>query len=497
MNLDKESGMPLYAQIRDDIHASILQGILSPGTRLPSVQAMAHDRQVTQATIRRALQDLIEDGLVESHVGRGTFVTRGAHPNQSHTLSARPRSIQIPDDSLSKSIEELLSLSSNSACIAFTRGIGDTGTLPEGILSRLAHKALSRGESLFWDSGDSRGLPELRESISRMYSVNGYSVRPEQVLITSGSQQAITLVAQQAAHNGTPVLCESPCYAGVINSFNAFGLSPKTLSRDEDGIHPDSLASVTEPSLLYLCPLVHNPMGTDISPAKHQAIADWATRTGSILLSDEIFRDLHFSNDAHSCCEQSSFLFRPGLSHAIILGSLSKSFISGLRVGWIVSSEDKIASLARIKRAMDLGCPPLMQGIALAFLEDEHGYKAHRLRMITHYQEKRDATLQALADNMPSGVTWTYPSGGFQLWLTLPPGASSLTLLPLAIDAGVSFLPGPLQDSEYRCINSLRLCYGSLSPAEISEGIRRLAKVIRMYLTERHQDPIPAGIGDY
>jgi 2-aminoadipate transaminase len=166
-------------------------------------------------------------------------------------------------------------------------------------------------------------------------------------------------------------------------------------------------------------------------------------------------------------------------------------------VGWLVTSEERARDLAQIKKLMDLGCPPLMQGIAQAFLEDDDGYRAHRARILEHYRALRDATLDALERHMPKGVSWTHPEGGFQLWVTLPQGYSSVELFLRAVEKGAAFLPGPLQDINNRFMNSFRLCYGSLGADEIAEGIKRLADATREFLSETPGDTGFAGLGDF
>jgi DNA-binding transcriptional MocR family regulator len=507
MKPDKTSTTPLYIQIREDFRVLIANGTLKTGERLPSVTALAKEKGVTAATIRRALQDLIDEGLIDSHVGRGTFVTdpatarqpdattapatKGASRMRTNEATAAARRLR---QSVSRSLSEMINLAHRPGVIAFTRGIGDPGSIEKGILNRLAQKALASGEEMFWDYGDPRGLESLRSAIANLYREQGLEISPAQILITSGSQQAIALIAQQASENGTTVICETPCYAGVTNAFSAFNLPIETIVRGADGPDVSQIPAQTDPvnSIFYLCPVLHNPTGTDISVKRQKEIAAWARMNNAIILADEVFRDLHVDGTPPV-----SFLKEPGPERAIILGSLSKSFISGLRVGWIVTSEERIKALTQIKKTMDLGCPPLMQGIAQAFLEDKDGYDAHRDRTRAHYRELRDVTLVALGKNMPDGVSWTKPNGGFQLWVTLPKGFSSVELFLRSVEKGAAFLPGPLQDINNRFMNSFRLCYGSLREDEIKEGIRRLAEAVREYLAETPGDAGMAGLGDF
>lgn len=487
---DERATAPLrYQTIHRKLREAILSGTLAPGDRLPPVQELAGREGVTPSTIHRALKVLADEGLIRSHVGRGTFVTRPANDTASDhitdpgtssgdsRLPAPAPRVPTPSVGQTRQLAELMARHVSPGTIAFTRGIGDPSMIEKGVLTRLTLATLARGENLFHDYGDPMGLPELRESIARMYRIRGIPVEADSILVTSGSQQALSLLALHAAETGMAALCETPCYAGIPTAFRTAGLAVHPLPRDGDGPDPDltgQLLGRTGPSLVYLCPVLHNPTGTDLSPERRIPLRNAAARHGSLIVSDEVFMDLHAEGPTPE-----SFLEAPGSNPStVVLGSLSKSFISGLRVGWIAGDPDRIRSLGALKKTMDLGCPPLMQGIARAFLEDPEGYRLHRERVAAHYLARRDTTLAALESCMPPGVTWTRPRGGFQLWMTLPEGTSSLELYIRALDAGVSFLPGPLQDPSGGSVGNLRLCYGSLTDGDIREGIARLARAM-------------------
>lgn len=499
MEIDKESSIPLYIQIRESLRSDISTGVLSTGDRIPAVTAMASERGVTAATIRRALSDLIDEGLIYTHVGRGTFI--GANPNPG-TANGKPMPPYRGESSgqaarrlaqgVQASLQEMLALVQKPSVIAFTRGVGSLDNVEKDILARMTNRALAHGEDFYWDYGDPMGLLSLRKAIANHYLRRGVELSPEQILITNGSQQATALIAQQASATGSRVLCETPCYSGGTNAFNAFNVPIESVLRDESGPLPQRFASDDDrDSILYLCPILHNPMGTDCTDERRGVITGWAKKNSALILSDEVFHDLHFEEEGSPV----SFLQDPGPERVAVMGSLSKSFIAGLRVGWIISTEERIRTLTRIKKTMDLGCPPLIQGIAREFLET--GYEEHRKRVTAGYRERRDRTLEALGQYMPDGVTWTLPRGGFQLWVTLPKPYSSVALFLRGIDNGVAFLPGPLQDINNRFLSSFRLCYGSLPPEEIETGIKRLAQTVTQYLSRPPSENGIAGLGDF
>lgn len=499
MNIDKESSTPLYIQIREEIRTAISSGTLAQGERLPAVTALAAERGVTAATVRRALSDLIAEELIYTHVGRGTFVGTSPDYKEAQPGTASPsrnnssgQAARRLAQNVQASLQEMLVLAQKPSVIAFTRGVGSLDNIEKDILARMTRKALAHGEDFYWDYGDPMGLLTLRKAIVQHYKKRGIDISPDQILVTNGSQQATALIAQEASVSGSRVLCETPCYTGGTNAFNAFNVPIESVLRDESGPFPDRFSSDDDrESILYLCPILHNPMGTDCTTERRTAIIDWAKRNRALILSDEVFHDLHFEENG----APHSFLQDPGTERVAVLGSLSKSFIAGLRVGWIISSEERIRALTRIKKTMDLGCPPLIQGIAREFLEN--GYDDHRTRVTALYRERRDRTLEALEQYMPAEVSWTRPQGGFQLWVTLPKPYSSIALFLRGIDNGVAFLPGPLQDINNRFLSSFRVCYGSLSSGDIETGIARLAQTVTQYLSRPPSENGLAGLGDF
>jgi DNA-binding transcriptional MocR family regulator len=504
--IDKSSNTPLYAQIRDALQAAIQSGQLKPGDKIPPVTVFAKDVGVTQATIRRALEDLTKSGIIMSHVGRGTFVSDPAQKTKAKsntqdlnlggkstdpeaTLAARRLRMGIE-----KSLNDLLALAKRPGLIQFTSGVPDPGLLKDGLIKDLLQDALKAEQKTFQEYGDPLGMPELRAEIALRYGREGVQVSPDQVLITNGSQQALALLAQNALENEYRVICETPCYLGVTNAFGAFGHWIETVIRDQDGPLPDRLDRFRDgrSSFFYLCPELHNPMGTDLSLERRHLITDWAKEQQSVLIADEIFRDLRFEGPALP-----SLFTLAGDSNTVIIGSLSKSFMAGLRIGWLITSPERVRSLVTLKRAMDIACPPLMQSLALSLLRTK-AYDVHLQKAREHYRLRRDSVLRALTQYMPQGVSWTKPQGSFHMWLELPPGYSSIALFLLAIERGVAFIPGPMQDINHRFIHTLRLGYGSVEPQQIKEGIEQLAEAVKELLKEPPGSDLGlSGLGDF
>ncbi len=483
IRVNRKTGTPLYAQVHKGILQDIKSGALKPGDRLPAVASLARQLKVTHSTIRRAYEELSKEGRVVSHVGRGTFVTE---PNSAaanpiiHPVSQAPTAREDPELAMAtrrlrmgvaKSLDALQGLAGKPGLIRFISGIPPASSLREGVLEELFHKAMASGQGSYAGYSHAAGMPELRQAIAERFGAEGHAISPDQVLITSGSQQAISLLGQSALESSRRIICEVPCYMGVPRAFGALGHWVETLVRDKEGPIPAHMEGLARdrPAMLYLCPKLHNPMGTDISAQRLQSVVRWAQSNDAIIIADEIFHDLRFDN-----VTAPSVLSEMGADRTVVVGSLSKSFMCGLRIGWLVSTAQRIEQLTALRRATDIGSPPLMQGIALELLRtgeyDDHVRRVRRL-----YQIRRDATLRALKQYMPEGVTWTRPPGGFHMWVELPPGYSSLVLFLLGIERGVAFIPGPQCDVDHRFVNCFHLCYACLRAEQIIEGVKRLA----------------------
>jgi len=515
LTIDRDADTPLYIQIRDNIIEAISNNTLSPGDRLPSVSTLSREIGVTQATIRRALQDLGEAGHTECHVGRGTFIRdasttkpdnhRKQGSDKRETILHRKINPQHPvqrpfeyaakrmRSAVRKALVDIMPLAHKEGIIQLTRGIPDGKLLPPNFIEEVNEETLAGGSSQFIQATEELGMYELREEIATRFNEDGAYITPDQVLITNGSMQAITLVAQTALDKRPGVICETPCFQGIPDTFSSLGHWVESVERDKEGPLPEKLHRLSqgEERLLYLCPYLHNPTGVDISADRYKEITDWARSTGSVVMADELFKDLRFAGDAPP-----SFYNSLGGDHTIIVSSLSKSVMTGLRLGWLISSPEKIREIAHHKRLMDHSTPAFIQGMALTILQSGK-YDSHTEQMKTIYQERMVTLLKSLDKLMPKGVTWSKPVGGFSLFVELPKGYSSVALLLSAIDKGVSFLPGPLFDIDHRFVHALRLSTAWADKHQIKEGVELLASAVEELISQPPGDSGLSGLGNF
>ena len=512
-HIEKESDIPLYMQIRAQIENAILTGQLCPGDKLPSVTALAKDIGVTQATVRRALQDLGKAGHTCCHVGRGTFIqdpnrltaedqpeapaalhTPGGHINErppiGQTRKFATRRLRM---GIGKALTDIMSLGEKTGIIRLTRGVPDPNLLPESFLQDVTMDTLQKGGSELLEATDPLGRYDLRREIAERFSRRGTPVTPEQVLITNGSMQAISLIAQANLETTYKVICETPCFKGITETFGAMGHWVETITRDAMGPIPELPVGLPgeSPFLFYLCPYAHNPMGTNLSRERYSMVVDWARKTGSLVVADEIFRELCFDDDPHP-----SLMEQLGAEQTIVVSSLSKSIMTGLRLGWLISSPERVQQLAELKRLMDHSCPSFIQGISLTIFKSGY-FDRHAEEMRTIYKSRRDTLLLALKKHMPKDIRWHEPDGGFSMLLELPRGYSSVAMFLVAIEKGVSILPGPLFDIDHRFVHCFRLSYAWADENQIKKGIELLASAVKTFISRPPGDSGLSGIGSY
>ncbi len=513
-SVDRDSDTPLYIQIREEIIKAIDSGDLSPGDKLPSVSGLAKEIGVTQATVRRALQDLGKAGHTRCQVGCGTFITdantsensKPAEPTSSTQDATNERRKPTSAAStplefaarrlrsgISKALYDIMPLACKPGIIQLTKGVPDSDLLPDNFIEETTQDALKNGSKKYIQATDALGMYELREEIAMRFNEGGTYVTPDQVLITNGSLQAITLIAEASLENRLGVICETPCFQGITDTFAAMGHWVETTQRDDSGPIIEKLhrLSGNEPRLLYTCPYSHNPTGTDLSSDRYSQLVNWARKTGSTIIADEIFKDLKFRGTT-----QPSLLKTLGSEQTMVVSSMSKSIMTGLRLGWIISSPTRIKQLAELKRLMDHSCPAFIQGMGLSiFLSGK--FDTHTKRMQNIYKSRMETMEDSLSKLMPKGISWSKPVGGFSLLLELPQGYSSVALLLAAIDRGVSFLPCPLFDIDQRYVNALRLSCAWADQHQIKEGVELLASTIEEFISQPPGDSGLSGLGNF
>ena len=378
----------------------------------------------------------------------------------------------------SSPVRDLLALTSRPEVISFAGG------LPAAELFDLEGWRDAFAEAL-GDSAGRRSLQyaptegnrTLRALIAERMTRRGVATGEDDLLITTGSQQALTLVATALLDPGAVVAVEEPTYLAALQCFAMVGARVVPVAGDENGLDPDALAEVIErerPTLLYLVPTFANPTGRTLSEQRRHAIAELTAAHGIWVVEDDPYGELRYRGTAVA-----PLAAQPAAAEqTIYLGSLSKIGAPGLRLGWLRAPASLRPALVITKQAADLHTSTVDQAAAAAYLTSAD-LEAHLRRLCTAYRERRDTMIGALPDTVPDGTVWSDPDGGMFVWLRLPGEIDTATLLPSALEHDVAFIPGAPFYAAEPDRATMRLSYTTYSPDEIAEGMSRLGKVLR------------------
>lgn len=325
--------------------------------------------------------------------------------------------------------------------------------------------------------GMSEGEPALREAIAAQARAYGLDCTADQVLVTTGSQQALDLIAKLYLDVSTPVLVEGPTYLAALQSFQFFGAECLEVSLTPEGLDLEALRLRLEeqrPAFAYLIPTFQNPSGVRYSAANRAAVAALLDEYGVTLVEDEPYRELSYDGaPARPLCAQ---LRRSAWIHT---GSLSKTLLPGLRVGYLIASPELLKPLRALKQAADLHTCRMSQWQVLQWLGSER-YAQHLEEVRTFYRERRDGFARALTRHFSDIADWQIPQGGLFFWLRLKTPLDTRTLLDAALAQDVAFMPGePFFAEPDRHRGLLRLNFSHVLPERLDTGLARLASVIR------------------
>jgi len=456
---------PVYRRLAKALAAAIERGEIEPGTRLPAERVLSGALAVSRTTVVSAYERLRSDGCVESRRGSGTRV-RGA-------LSRGP-GLRLREDPSG-------SFRRHPVYRSLVDGPGDTIEFlgahlpaPEMLpreLVRIEEKALrelARGPGYL-----PMGLPALRAAVASHLTGWGVPTTEEQVLVTHGAQQAIGLAGALFLERGDAVVVEDPTYLGSIDIFS--GLGARLVAVPVGGDAPwvarlKELMARTAPRLVYLMPTYHNPTGAVMPEASRRALARLSREMRIPILEDNTLADLSLSGKPPAPIAA----YDPA-APILTVGSLSKLFWGGLRIGWIRASEDLLARITRLKIMADLGGSLVGQlGAVRLFAETESVKRARRGEM----RERLDRLTKLLARHLPSWK-WTMPAGGLSLWVRLPQGDAN-AFAQVAMRHGVAVVPGSLASPGGGCADHLRLPFVLDAPA-MKEGVERLARAWAAY----------------
>jgi 2-aminoadipate transaminase len=384
------------------------------------------------------------------------------------TLSQRAQKLT------SSVIREILKVTERPEVISFAGGLPAPDTFPVERLRASAATVLAREPSAALQYGPTEGYMPLREWIAERYSTGSQRIDPANVLVTTGSQQALDLLGKALIDSGSRVLVETPTYLGALQAFSLF--EPRYLSVPSDDSGP--ITSELTPAFLdgarfmYCLPNFQNPTGRRTSLARRQELAQIATRNKLLLIEDDPYAALAYRGDTLPT------LLSMCPDNVVHMGTFSKVLAPGLRVGYVIAPEQIHRKLVQTKQAADLHTPSFTQRIVHEALQDNF-LDQHIPTIRTLYGQRCNAMLEAMSEHFPPGVTWNRPEGGMFIWVRLPAHVDSFKLLDLAIAQNVAFVPGAPFFANEPELNTLRLSFVTVPPEKIQRGIAILGKLLK------------------
>ncbi len=470
LNLDRSSSLPLYRQIVEQVRDQVETARLAPGTRLPTVRALAESLGLTRLTVHSAFNELQALGIVESFVGRGTFVARGVRlstPEQRPVLERKQRRLG-----------ELMLLKERPDLLSFAQAIPASESYPFEEFQKSLEVAARDLDAFGY--GPVGGDAALREQVSALLATRGLNLAPDDVLINNGAQQAIYLALRAFTRADEAVLVEEPTYSGVIELAALRGQRLISVPIREGGIDLAALERACEtyrPRLLYTVATFHNPTGLSLAESSRARLLALADRYDFLIVEDDAYGWLSY--DGPSPRPLKAF-DRSG--RVIYVASFSKVLMPSLRLGAIVANHALMSQLAAARESCDLASSALMQRALADFLR-RGCFAPHLEAALDLYRPRRDCMLAALSRHMPQ-ATFTAPRGGFNTWVSLPANVNERDFFMDAVDHGVGVARGGAFFAETRMSHrppGLRLCFATQPPDRIEEGVSILGRLLRHY----------------
>jgi DNA-binding transcriptional MocR family regulator len=380
-------------------------------------------------------------------------------------------------------IREILKVTVRPEVISFAGGLPAPELFPVDDLKRAAQAVLERSGREALQYSTTQGHLPLREAIAlRMARAYGLTSSPDDVLVTSGSQQGLDLTAKLFLDDGDVVICESPTYIGMTQAFSAFRPRFVEVRMDDEGMVADdlerALRSHPDAKLIYTIPTFQNPTGNTWSAARRRAVMEIATAHEIPVIEDNPYGELRFEGEPAPLLKE----FDPKRL-VIYLGTFSKVFCPGLRLAWLQAQAPFVEKLVLLKQGADLHTSTFAQHLLAEYLATAD-IDANIDALRTLYRRRRNAMLETIASTFPSGVVHTRPQGGLFLWVELPPHVSARDVLAQSLERQVAFVPGGSFFPNGGHENTLRLNYSNMPEERIREGIERLALVLREIMVQ-------------
>jgi DNA-binding transcriptional MocR family regulator len=459
---------PLYGHLVSLLESAIARGELPSGTRVPPERALAQRLKISRTTVVSAYRELESRGLLRGYVGRGTFVCAAPEP-EGTPFAWRGKIAAAALRSSDSTLRDVVRNSADSRLLSLAAGGPALDRFPNDVFLEAVSHSLATDSAAVWGHGPTEGQLGLRTAIAERYGVPR-----ESVLILSGAQQGLDLLARCLIDPGDAVIMDRPGYLGAIQSFRAAGaklIGWDIVRGDSDEL--EDLLVRYRPKLIYTNPTFHNPTGVTMAIRMRRELLSLAQRYRVPIVEDATYRDLYFTD-----VPPPSLRELDDHNLVIYLNSFSKVMAPGLRLGWIAAAPSIVEQIAIIKQRLDPHTPNLVQ-MAIARLMRQGAFDSHLRGLRTEHAKRSTQIIAAIQRHMPAGsIRFARPTGGLYLWCRLGPGLSATALHDRALAAGVTFVPGPAFYPDPAGDSELRLCFTSVLPATAEECIKRLARCV-------------------
>ncbi len=378
-------------------------------------------------------------------------------------------------------IRELLKLVKDPEIISFAGGLPAPETFPKKELIGIVQEVIEQDGAAALQYGATEGDDRLRELIMENYKELGFDITIDNIMITTASQQGLDLLGKIFIDRGDKVLLGLPSYLGGLQAFNAYGADMIGIEFDEHGMRSDRVEEVLAdlkakndmPKFIYIIPDFQNPAGVTMPEFRRKEILALAKQYDVLIVEDSPYKQIRFEGK-----DQTSIFALDNTGHVINLGTFSKIFLPGFRIGWVIAHKDITNKFIMAKQGTDLCTSPFVQKISAKYIEK--GYFDKNLKKtIQNYKEKKNIMIAAFEKYMPEGVTWTNPEGGLFLFVTLPEYMDAQDLFRKAIKRKVAFVIGSVFHCDGSGKNTMRMNFSYASKEQNQEGVKRLAQVIK------------------
>lgn len=504
IQLDRTSGVPVYRQIILAVIEMIESGLFAADERLPSSRDLAHQLGVTRKTVIYAYQELVALQYLDSRIGSGTYVSKLKGKKKKHSAREDDYPEPVFENALSpvdlkpmdwgrykffgdffaiprKNIEKY---KGKEPFISFARALPDPGQFPFDRIKKIAGRMLWYPKEHFFSYGHPQGYQPLVKWLLERLASEQVDVRDgkNDVILAGGFQLALNLLLTFLIGEKKKVAVEDPTYTSILNSLIARKIEHVGVPVESDGMDVKALGRVLESDdigAIITVPTLHNPTGTIMSLEKRQELLRLSAKHQVPIIEDVYLMFLGHDGKrlpSLKALDRSGYVFQ--------VGSFSKVFLPGLRIGWITTPSEVALPLVKLKRATDQGDSFFLQTLLHEFIIK--GYFDMHLRKVERvYNGRREIMREELRKNMPKRVKWTMPAGGLSFWLELPIGESTKELYEHALKAGIEIAPGNFFFVGKRDTNHFRLAFSMVTQQNIKDGIRRLGKAVSSFLAGR------------